>query len=76
MSGAISFLTSIRNTLWTGLNAVNFPVLGVPIMTVLIAVFVLRLTFFVLSVLTGGKQNKEDTGGRLDNNNNYIYRRR
>lgn len=76
MASAISFLTSLRNSLWTGLNSVNFPVLGVPIMTVLISVFVLRLTFFVLSVLTGGKQNKEDTGGRLDNNNNYIYRRR
>lgn len=74
MQDAIDFIHALGVGIYTGLDTIPFPVLGVSIFTVLMAVTALNLTLLVISRLTGGRQDKDDKA-RLDNNNNYIYRR-
>lgn len=74
MSDAYDFIHNLAVSLYYGLDSVQFPVLGVSIFTVLLAVLVLNLVFWVLSKFTGGSQDKEERA-RLDNNNHYIYKR-
>ena len=74
MADALSFLQALKTSLWAGLDSIQFPVLGVSMLVVFIAVLFINLTFWFLSVLTGGRQNG-NTNQKLDDNNNYIYRR-
>lgn len=74
MADAINFLTSLSQNLWTGLGSVNAPVLGVSFLTVIMGTLFINLVLWVISRLTGGRQDKDEKA-RLDNNNNYIYRR-
>lgn len=74
MTDALSFLQALKTSLWAGLDSVQFPVLGVSMLVVFIAVLFINLTFWFLAVLTGGRQNG-NTNQKLDDNNNYIYRR-
>lgn len=74
MVDAIYFLKGLSTSLFDGLDSVNVPVLGVSFLMVLITCLFINLVFWVLNVVTGGHK-EEKTGGRLDDNNNYIYRR-
>lgn len=74
MDTALYVYSNLRDMLWNGLGSVTHPVLGVSFLTVFVALFLFNVFTAFFSVLTGGKQD-QSTGGRLDNNNNYIYRR-
>lgn len=73
MQDAFNFLSSVMESIFTGLDSVNCPVLGYSFMIVFLAVLVINGGFWVLRVLTGGSFQKDHTG-KIDNNNNYIYR--
>lgn len=74
MNDAVNFLKSLSESIFTGLDSVNAPVLGVSFLMVIITCLFINLLFWFLKVVSGGHQ-EEKTGGRLDDNNNYIYRR-
>lgn len=74
MADAIQFLTSLSQSLWNGLGSVNAPVLGVSFLTLIMGVLFINLMLWAISRITGGGQDKDEKA-RLDNNNNYIYRR-
>lgn len=74
MADAIHFLTSLSQKLWEGLGSVNAPVLGVSFLTVIMGTLFINLLLWTISKITGGRQDKDERA-RLDNNNNYIYRR-
>lgn len=76
MEDAILFLGSLKTSMWNGLDSIQFPILGASFLVVLISVLFINVTIWLISVLTGGRQNdKGSTSQKLDNNNNYIYRR-
>ena len=74
MQDAITFLSGLVHIIYVGLNTPVMPVLNVTFMTALLTVLFIKVCFWVISLLTGGKQDK-DVGNGLDNNNHYIYRR-
>lgn len=74
MVDAIDFLKSLSTSLFNGLDSVDAPILGVSFLMVIITCLFINLLFWFLNVVTGGHK-EEKTGGRLDDNNNYIYRR-
>lgn len=74
MQDAITFLSGLVHIIYVALNTPVMPVLNVTFMTALLTVLFIKVCFWVISVLTGGKQDK-DVGNGLDNNNHYIYRR-
>ena len=74
MNDAVYFMSHLSQLFYNALNTPVMPVLGVTFMTALLTVLFIKVCFWAISVLTGGKQDKE-TGGGLDNNNHYIYRR-
>lgn len=63
-----------RDGIWNTLDSVQIPLFGVSLLVLFLAVFVFNVVMKFLSVLTGNRHD-EQTGGRLDNNNYYIYRR-
>lgn len=75
MEDALIFIRGLMDTMWNGLDSVTMPVLNVSFLMFALAVLFINLMLKFISVLTGGKQDKEVKGGRLDDNNNYIYRR-
>lgn len=75
MQDAINFIAAMSHSLYNGLANTRMPVLNVSYLAFIIAVLVINLALWLIGVLTGGRQGKEKTGGRLDDNNNYIYRR-
>lgn len=74
MNDALELINTIRDRLWTGLDSIQVPLLGVSFIVFFLMVFTFNIVTKFLAVLTNSSQDK-DTGGRLDNNNNYIYRR-
>lgn len=74
MNDALEFLSGMKEMLWNGLRSCNVPILGVSFLTFILTVFFIKLCLWFYGVVTGAKVN-EKTGGRMDNNNNYIYRR-
>lgn len=76
MDFALNLINNIKTTMWNGLDSIEFPVLGVSMLIVFIAVLFINCVIWFISVLTGGRQNDSKSfGSGLDNNNNYIYRR-
>lgn len=73
MSDALQLINVIRDKLWTGLDSINVPLLNVSFIVFFLTIFMFNVVTKFLSVLTNSSQDKE--GGRLDNNNNFIYRR-
>lgn len=76
LSGAIQWLHDMLSIGWNALGNVNVPLLDVSFRT-----FILTIVFFtwackLISALTSSPVDKENTGGKLDNNNHYIYRDR
>lgn len=70
----INFVHGLAKMTYEGLDNVAHPVLiGFSLMQIILAVLLFKVCLWVISVLTGGKQDKE-IGNGLDNNNNYIYR--
>lgn len=74
MNDALELINTIRDRLWTGLDNIQVPLLGVSFIVFFLMVFTFNIVTKFLAVLTNSSQDK-DTCGRLDNNNNYIYRR-
>lgn len=74
MRDAYTALNGLVDMFYNALQSTNHPVLGVSLLTAISAVLFLRVCFWVIRVITGGKQDTEK-GGRIDDNNNYIYRR-
>lgn len=76
MNDAIKFLHDLSSELYSGLNSITFPVLGVSFVAVFLTVLFINSLIWVIRVITGGKQDSGSAGKpALDNNNNYIYRR-
>lgn len=74
MEAAYNFIHGLGASLYNGLLQVNHPVLGVSLVVVLFSVLLINLIIWVFHVLSGGNMH-ESSGGRIDNNNNTIYRR-
>lgn len=74
LNDALTLIDTVRDRLWTGLDSINVPLFGVSFIIFFLSIFMFNVVTKFLAVLTNGSQDKE-TGGRLDNNNNYIYRR-
>ncbi len=76
MNDAINFLNSLSSSIYNGLKAVTFPVLGVSFLAVMLTVLFINASLWVIRSITGGRQDSDPRGHRgLDDNNNYIYRR-
>lgn len=76
MNDSINFLNALSSTIYNGLKAVTFPVLGVSFLVVLLTVLFINASLWVIRSITGGRQDSDLKGHNgLDNNNNYIYRR-
>ena len=75
MQDAINFVSGFSKQLYTGLRSCNAPVLGVSFMTVIFALLFIKVLIWVIGTLTHTNENTAVSGGRIDNNNNYIYRR-
>lgn len=75
MSDILNGIHSLSLSFYNGLRTTTMPVLGCSFLTFFFTVFFINLFIWAVSVLTGGRQNKEEKGGRLDDNNNYIYKR-
>lgn len=75
MRDNVNFLSGLAKSIYEGLDSVSHPVFAnFTLLEILFAVLFLRVCFWVIAVITGGKQDKEVHGGRLDDNNYYIYR--
>lgn len=75
MKNAVDFLNALCVSLYNGLKSTQVPVLQVSFLSFLFSVLFLNVCLWVFKAVTGGQQTKEMKGGRLDDNNNYIYRR-
>lgn len=74
MGTYIDAIHDLSVSVYNGLKSTTMPVLNCSFLTFILAVLLINCFLWALSVLTQGKQN-QSAGGRLDDNNNYVYRR-
>lgn len=76
LTGAIQWIHDMLSIGWNALGNVSVPLLDVSFRT-----FILTMVFFawackLIAALTSSPVDKDKQGGKLDNNNHYIYRDR
>lgn len=76
MQDAVNFLSSLSKAFVNGLRLTTMPVLNVSFLTFALSIVFIKVLIWTIAAVTGNN-TKDDlkTGGRIDNNNNYIYRR-
>lgn len=76
MNDAVYFLSSLSKMFVNGLRGTTMPVLNVSFLTFALTIVFIKVLIWVFAAVTGNNSNVDiKTGGRIDNNNNYIYRR-
>lgn len=76
MQDAVNFLSSLSKAFVNGLRLTTMPVLNVSFLTFALSIVFIKVLIWTIAAVTGnGTKDDIKTGGRIDNNNNYIYRR-
>lgn len=74
MTEAVNTLKELTQMFWNAFDSVRVPILNISFLVFFLGLMVFNLITMLLSTLTNGSQDKDEKA-RLDNNNNYIYRR-